>query len=92
MRFLCIFRMFLVMFIIIYADAAAGSLCRSVGPAMLWNWILLVIFLETPAEKAEICSCIYMRNVSEDHRPNFLMVSRSMLLSFMAMAPPARRE
>jgi hypothetical protein len=33
-----------------------------------------------------------MRNVSEDHRPNFLMVSRSMLLSFMAMAPPARRE
>jgi hypothetical protein len=35
---------------------------------------------------------MYMRNVSEDHCPNFLMVSRSMSLSFMAMAPPALRE
>ena len=81
------------MVISVYADAAccwAGS--SNVGPAMLRKWMCVDIFLETPLENAPICSWMYMRNVSEDQRPNFLMVSRSMPLSFIAMAPPARSE
>jgi hypothetical protein len=35
---------------------------------------------------------MYIRKVSEDQRPCLRMVSRSSPLSFMAMAPPARRE
>jgi hypothetical protein len=40
----------------------------------------------------EICSWMHMRKVSEDQRPCLRMVSRSLPLSFIAMAPPARSE
>ena len=76
------------MFVINYERT--GSM--RVGPDMLWNLMWLLILVETPAENAEICSCRYIRKVSDDQRPNFLMVSRSTPLSFMAIAPPARRE
>ena len=39
-----------------YAAAAGGSGSMSVGPAMFWNRISLLIVLETPWEKALICS------------------------------------
>ena len=49
-------------------------------------------FFEMLAEKAAICPWMYIRNMSEDHRPIFRMASRSTLLRCMAMAPPARNE
>jgi len=63
-----------------------------VGPLRLRNGMCLLIRLEMPEEKAAICSWMYIKKVSDDHRPCFRMVSRSSPLSFMAMAPPARRE
>ena len=47
-----------------------------VGPAIFWNRISLLMILETPSEKAPICSWMYMRKVSEDQRPILRMVSR----------------
>ena len=58
---------------------------------MLWNSSGRDIFVETFFEKTAICSWMYMRNVSLDHRPIFLMVSWEMLFRCIAMAPPARR-
>ena len=62
------------------------------GPQMLMNGTCLLICVARPEENAAICSWMYMRKVSEDHRPCFWMVSRSAPLSLIAIAPPARRE
>ena len=35
---------------------------------------------------------MYIKNVSEDHRPSFMIVVSSWPLSLSAMAPPARKE
>jgi hypothetical protein len=51
-----------------------------------------MLTLETPVKNTEIYLWMYMRKVSEDHLPNFLMVLQLILLSFMAMAPLAQRE
>ena len=59
---------------------------------MLNHPMFLDILADRPAEKAAICSCMYMRKVSEDHRPCLRMVSWGMLLRCMAMAPPAHKE
>ena len=59
--------------------------------ATLWKGMWLDIFAEMPAEKAAICSWMYIRKVSEDQRPIFLMVLSEALLRCIAMAPPARR-
>ena len=48
--------------------------------------------LEMPLEKAEICSWMYIKKVSDDHRPCFRMAIASQPFRCMAMAPPARRE
>ena len=58
---------------------------------MLWNSSGRDILVETFFEKMVICSWMYMRKVSHDHRPIFLMVSWEMLFGCMAIAPPARR-
>jgi hypothetical protein len=60
--------------------------------AMLWKGMYWDICFATPAVKAPICSWMYSRKVLEDQRPCFLMVMVSMPLSFMAIAPPARKE
>ena len=39
--------------------------------AMLWKSTSFDIFCEIPLENADICSCMYMRNVSDDQRPIF---------------------
>ena len=44
-----------------------------------------------PLEKADICSWIYIRNVSLDHRPIFLIVLSLIPFRCIAIAPPARR-
>ena len=53
------------------------------GAEIRWNWMLWKssgrdILVETFCEKTAICSWMYMRNVSLDHRPIFLMVSWEM--------------
>ena len=58
---------------------------------MLWKSIGCDICFETFVEKAEICSCMYMRNVSLDQRPIFLIVLCGMPCRCIAIAPPARR-
>ena len=68
------------------------SFVKRLGPAMLNQPICCDIFADSPAEKADICSCIYMRKVSDDHLPCFRIVSRWMPLRCMAMAPPALKE
>ena len=47
------------------------------------------INLETPIEKAVICSWMYIRKVSECQRPIFLTWMSEHLLRCMAIAPPA---
>ena len=54
---------------------------------MLWD-----IREERPAEKADICSWMYIKKVSEDQCPCLRIVSRGTPLRCMAMAPPAPRE
>jgi len=49
------------------------------------------ICVETFAERAEICSWMYIRNVSLVHRPIFFIVLWATPFRYMAMAPPARR-
>jgi hypothetical protein len=56
------------------------------------NGMCRLMRLEMPDKKAAICSWMCIRKVSEDQRPCLRMVSRSSPLSFIAMAPPARRE
>ena len=56
---------------------------------MLWKVTLVDIFCDTPFENANICECMYMRKVSLDQRPIFLMVLVSIPCKCMAMAPPA---
>ena len=62
------------------------------GLAMLNHWMFWDIRKERPVEKAEICSCMYIRKVSKDQWPCFQIVSWGMPLRCMAIAPPARRE
>ena len=59
--------------------------------AMLWKSTSFDIFCEIPFENAAICSCMYMRNVSDDQRPIFLMVLSLIPFKCIAMAPPARK-
>ena len=47
--------------------------------------------MDTPYDKAAICSWMYMRNVSLCQRPILRMVSCGIPLMYIAMAPPARR-
>ena len=49
------------------------------------------MLVDTPLENADICSSMYMRNVSLLQRPIFLMVRLSMPLRCIAMAPPDLR-
>ena len=58
---------------------------------MLWNSNDWLICFETPEDRAAICSCIYMRKVSLDHRPIFLIILCETPARCMAIAPPARR-
>ena len=62
------------------------------GSGNVWSGIVVLIWVDTPFEKVPICSCMYIKKVSLDQRPNFLMVSQAMPFNFMAMAPPARSE
>ena len=55
--------------VVCYAYAAGEC---SKGPEVGWKailrkWIGFVIFAEMPAEKAEICSWMYVKKVSVDH-------------------------
>ena len=51
------------------------------------------ILRETPAEKVEICSWMYIsKDLSDFQRPIFLMVRMLQPARCMAMAPPARSE
>jgi hypothetical protein len=50
------------------------------------------IHLETPWEKAAICSWIYIKNLSDDQRPAFHIVLQGTLLRCIAIAPPALSE
>ena len=45
-----------------------------------------------PSLYSAIWSWMYIKKVSEDHRPIFLMSSRSAPANLRAIAPPARRE
>ena len=49
------------------------------------------IFFERPLEKSEICSCMYMRNVSLVQLPCSLMVLSLTLFKCMVIAPPASK-
>ena len=68
----------------------------SLGPcngwnAMLLNCMLVDIFLKMSLEKAEICLWIYIRKVSLDHRPIFLIALPLIPFRCIAIAPPALR-
>ena len=52
-----------------------------------WHWWTSYVILTV--ENADICSCMYMRKVSLDQHPIFLMVLGSIPCKCMAMAPPA---
>ena len=58
---------------------------------MLWNGTVFDICVDTLWENMAICSCMYSRNVSLDHRPIFLIVSWGTLFRCMAIAPPGRK-
>ena len=58
---------------------------------MLWNTMGVDMRVETLLESADICSWMYIRNVSLVQRPIFLMVACGTPLRYIAMAPPARR-
>ena len=62
------------------------------GLVMLNHPMCWDILAERPAEKADICSWMYIRNVLEDQRPCLWMVLQWTPLRCMAMAPPACRE
>ena len=47
--------------------------------------------METLADKAEICSWMYIRKVSLFQRPIFFIVLCATPFRYMAIAPPARR-
>jgi hypothetical protein len=49
------------------------------------------IFHATPAISAPICEWIYVRYVNDDHLPTRIIVLSDAPLSFIAIAPPARR-
>jgi hypothetical protein len=70
---------------------AAGS-SMTVGPSMLCHPISVDILLDKPEENAVICSWMYMRNVSDYQHPILRMVSQSMWLRCIAIAPPACNE
>ena len=59
---------------------------------MLNHLILWDIREERPAEKADICSWMYIRKVLEDQHPCLWIVSCGTPLRCMAMAPPTHRE
>ena len=54
-----------------------------------WNVRCVAISRERPAVSAPICEWMYVRYVSDDHRPTCMMVLSEAPLSFIAMAPPA---
>jgi hypothetical protein len=53
------------------------------------NWDMRA---ESPAEKAAICSWMYIKKVSEDQHPCFADCVLIDSVWCMAMAPPARKE
>ena len=60
---------------------------------MLNHLMCCDILVESPAENADICSWMYIRNaVSDDKQPCLQMVSWWTPLRCMAMAPLAGRE
>ena len=80
-------------YIIGYISYAAGLSSGALAgwKAMFWNAIGFDICFEIPNENAAICSWMYIRNVSEDHLPIFLMVLWSTLFRCIVIAPPALR-
>ena len=58
------------------------------GPAMLNHPMFWDIHEERPADKADICSWMYIRKVSEDQHPYLRIVSHGVPLRCMAMALP----
>jgi hypothetical protein len=62
------------------------------GPAMCLKGMELDILMETPVANALICSCMYMRNVSDFQRPIFQIVLGLTPFRCIAMAPLAHRE
>ena len=60
--------------------------------AMLVNGrgVLILVVMSFP--RCAICAWMYMRKVRELHRPCFMIVVSSRPWSFIAIAPPARRE
>ncbi len=60
--------------------------------AMFVNGRGVLMDLETPFDKGAICVCIYIMNVLDVQRPNFLMVVSLFPWSLKAIAPPARSE
>ena len=75
----------------IYYAAGLNSGTLAGWNAMFWNTIGFDIWVEIPDENAAICSWMYMRNVSDDHLPIFLIVLWSTLLRCIVIAPPALR-
>ena len=73
-----------------YALLGGGG--QSLGPVTGRNSMSVAMSLETPREKAVICSWMYIRKVSERHLPIFLIWISEQPLRCMAIAPPARRE
>ena len=63
------------------------------SPAMLNHPMFWDIREERPpVEKADICSWMYIRKVSENQHPCLWIVSHGTPLRCMAMAPPMRKE
>ena len=60
-------------------------------PTLKKRWVTAIRSAK-PAVRVEICVCIYVSQVVEDHLPIFIMVLSSTPASFRAMAPPARSE
>lgn len=66
-------------------------LTNSIDHPTFWNLNAVDMFHATPAVKAPICEWMYVRYVRDDHRPTRIIVLSEAPLSFMAIAPPARR-
>ena len=68
-----------------------GELIGSKARRMFLKFTWSPICLDTPLEKAAICSWMYMRKVSLLQRPIFWMVLSGIPFRCIAVAPPARR-
>ncbi len=56
-----------------------------------WNLHCFAISLDRLAVRAPIWEWMYVKYVSDNHHPTCMMVLSEALLSFIAMAPPARK-